>query len=210
MTHPSGRILQCKVSQTGKKYNMVLKQLLVCHWSFEKLEFLQQNQENLVLAEFQLMFNQYDCKVTCFMLRLEKWCNRYRNGSIKFSPVVGLWIHQMQLYCWILHYHEGRVVHAGDLFWACQCLNVPDPNTLTPEEVTIKEEECVRWLSLLKEVAPKLHNEHLRMCLNKVQSQGDTEAVQSIVIFYALSQHRNAGNLYNKQSTWIVEGLSLA
>jgi hypothetical protein len=79
------------------------------------------------------MFNQWDREVTCFMLKLEKWCNKYRGGSIEFSPVVGLWIHQMQLYHWIQCYHEGRVAHAGNLFWACHSHNVPNLDTLTPE-----------------------------------------------------------------------------
>ncbi len=83
-TRPSGRALQCKVAQTVKKYNTVLKQLLVRHRSFEKLGFLQQNSKILMAAELQLMFNQWDWEVTCYMLGLEKRCNKYRKGSIKF------------------------------------------------------------------------------------------------------------------------------
>jgi hypothetical protein len=97
-THPSGQVLRCKVARTVKKYNTVLKQLLIRHRSFEKLEYLQQNHDRLGAAKFQLMFNNWDREVTCFMLGSEKQCNKYRKGSIKFSPVIGLWIRRIQLY----------------------------------------------------------------------------------------------------------------
>ena len=117
---PLGRALCCKVAQTVKNYNTVLKQLLVHHRSFEKLEFLQQNQVNMSAVEFQLMFNQWDGEVTRLMLGLEKCCNKFRDGSIEFSPVIGLWIRRIQVYRWIRQYHEGRVEHTGNLFRACQ------------------------------------------------------------------------------------------
>jgi hypothetical protein len=37
---PHGRALCCGVEQTVKQYNKVLRQLLICHQSFEKLDFL--------------------------------------------------------------------------------------------------------------------------------------------------------------------------
>ncbi len=57
---PSGRALRCKVFRTVTKYNKVLKQLLIHHRSFKKMEYLQQNRLWLSPAEFQLLFNQWD------------------------------------------------------------------------------------------------------------------------------------------------------
>jgi hypothetical protein len=91
-TPPSGRALRCKVARTVKNYNTVPKQLLIHHRSFEKLEYLQQNHTSLSAAEFQLLFNHWDRKVTEFMLGSEKRCNKYRDGSIKFSLVISLLI----------------------------------------------------------------------------------------------------------------------
>jgi hypothetical protein len=115
------------------------------------------------------------------MLDSEKWCNTYQNGSIEFSPVVGLWIRRMQLHRWICRFLNGKVAHAGNLFWACQCMNIPDLNTLTPKEVTLNKGECVRCLTLLKESTPKLQNKHLCSCLDEVHLHGDNEAVQAII-----------------------------
>ena len=55
---PSGRALPCKVAQRVNNYNKVLKQLLVRHRSFKKLEFNQKNHSSMSAADFQLMYNQ--------------------------------------------------------------------------------------------------------------------------------------------------------
>jgi hypothetical protein len=178
---PSGRALRCKVFRTVTKYNEVLKQLLIHHRSFKKMEYLQQNRLRLSPAEFQLLFNQWDWEVTCLMLGLEHCRNKFRDGSIEFSPVVGLWLCQMQLYWWIRRYHEGRVQHAGNLFWTCRRLNVPNPNALTPKEMATAEKDCKRRLESLKAAAPKLQDEHLRTCLGKASARGNAAAVKSII-----------------------------
>jgi hypothetical protein len=82
-------------------YDKVLKQLLVRHQLFEKLEFLQQNHLNMSAADFQLMYNQWEREVTWLMLGSERRCNKFRAGSIEFSPVIGLWIRWVQVYRWI-------------------------------------------------------------------------------------------------------------
>jgi hypothetical protein len=79
-------------------YNKVLKQLLFQHWLFEKLEFLQRNHLNMSAADFQLMFNQWDREVIRLMLGSKKQCNKFRDGSIEFSPVIGLWIRRIKVY----------------------------------------------------------------------------------------------------------------
>ncbi len=40
MVHPHRRALCCRVEQTVKRYNKVLRQLLISHQSFEKLDYL--------------------------------------------------------------------------------------------------------------------------------------------------------------------------
>ena len=57
MVRPKGRNLRCNIERTVKKYDQVLKQLLVRHQAFEKLEHLQQNYGDMTCAKFQLMFN---------------------------------------------------------------------------------------------------------------------------------------------------------
>ena len=147
-------------------YNKVLKQLLFQHWLFEKLEFLQRNHLNMSAADFQLMFNQWDREVTRLMLGSKKRCNKFQDRSIEFSPVIGLWIRWIQVYHWICHYLEGKVEHAGNLYWTCRRLFVPPPHLLTLPQVTAAKEDCKRHLEALWQSAPKLRDEHLHSCLD--------------------------------------------
>ncbi len=179
--HPSGRALCCGVEWTVKKYNKVLRQMLIWHRAFEKMEYLQENHDNLTAAEFQLLFNLWDMEVTQLMLGLEKRCNKFRDGNIDFSPVVGLWIRHLQAYRWIDRYQNGQVPHAGNLYRLCRCLSVPSPSSLTVEEVIAAEVACVQKLADLKLQAPVLWNEHLHNCLDTARERGDKVATAAII-----------------------------
>jgi hypothetical protein len=96
--HPQGRALRCGVKHTVKQYNKVLKQLLNCHRSFEKLEFLQSNHHLVLADDIQILCNKWDMEVMQLMLALEKRCNKFCDGSIKFSLVTGR-IGCLQAYC---------------------------------------------------------------------------------------------------------------
>ncbi len=61
------------------------------------------------VAEFELMFNKCDNEVTELMLSSESKCNKFVDGTIKFSPVVGLWIDRLRTYHWIIWYKQGQV-----------------------------------------------------------------------------------------------------
>ena len=161
-------------------YNKVLKQLLVRHRLFEKLEFLQQNHLNMSAADFQLMFNEWDREVTRLMLGSEKRC-KFRDGSIEFSPVIGLWICWIQVYPWIRGYLERKVEHAGNLYRTCRHPFVPPPHSLMLQQVTAAKEDCKRHLEALLQSAPKLCNEHPRSCLDSTQARGNANAVKTIV-----------------------------
>jgi len=54
---PVGRSLQCGVEIAVKKYNAVLKELIVCHRASDKLELLYTDQDTISPADFQLLFN---------------------------------------------------------------------------------------------------------------------------------------------------------
>ncbi len=60
MVHPHGMALQCGVERTVKWYNKVLRQLLICHRSFAKLDFFQSNHHLMSAGNFQILFNKWD------------------------------------------------------------------------------------------------------------------------------------------------------
>jgi hypothetical protein len=80
---PHRRALLCGVEQTVKQYNKVVRQLLIRHQSFEKLDFLQSNHHLMSVGDFQILFNKWDIEVTQLMLALEKWYNKFCDRSIE-------------------------------------------------------------------------------------------------------------------------------
>ncbi len=57
---PHGRALRCGVEQTVKRYNKVLRQLLIHHQSFEELDFLQSNHH---LMSVHKLTGQENCEL---------------------------------------------------------------------------------------------------------------------------------------------------
>jgi hypothetical protein len=55
---PQGRALWCRVECTVKWYNKVLRQLLIRHRSFKKLDFLQSNHHLMSADDFHILFNK--------------------------------------------------------------------------------------------------------------------------------------------------------
>jgi hypothetical protein len=90
--HPQGRAVCCGVKRIVKQYNKVLTKLLIHHRLFEKLEFPQTNHHLMSADAFQTLFNRWDTEVTQLMLALEKWCNKFCDGNIEFSPITNVWI----------------------------------------------------------------------------------------------------------------------
>jgi hypothetical protein len=179
--HPQVRALHCGLERTVKWYNKVLTKLLIRHRSFEKLDFLQTNHHLMSADAFQTLFNtRWDMEVTQLMLASEKWCNKFCDRSIEFSPITGIWIHCLPAYRWIQQFHENKVAHGGNLFQTCRRLSIISPLVLTPTQVLPNVNECITWLEGLKKDAPKLQNAHLCKGQSLAQVREDTALVIAI------------------------------
>ena len=82
---PSGRAFYYSMERTIKKYNAVLKELMVIHRAYEKLERLYEEHDSLSVSEFQLIFNQWDSKVIAHKRASENQCNKFLDGKLVFS-----------------------------------------------------------------------------------------------------------------------------
>jgi hypothetical protein len=96
--------------------NKVLTKILIRHRLYEKLEFLQTNHHLMSADAFQTLFNRWDMEVMQLMLASEKWCNKFCDGSIEFSPITVIWIRHLQAYRGIQQIHKNKVAHGGNLF----------------------------------------------------------------------------------------------
>jgi hypothetical protein len=65
---PCRRALHCGVEHAVKRYNKLLRKLLICHRSFEKLDFLQSNHHLMSAGDFQILLNKWDLEITQLML----------------------------------------------------------------------------------------------------------------------------------------------
>jgi hypothetical protein len=74
---------------------------------------------------FQTLFNRWDMEVTQLMLAMEKWCNKFCDGSIEFISITGTWIHCFQAYRWVQQFHENKVAHGGNLFQTAGASTLP-------------------------------------------------------------------------------------
>ena len=190
-----------RLEQTVKWYNKVLRQLLIGHWSFEKLNFLQSYHQLTLAGDFQLLFNKWDKEVMQLMLALEKCCNKFWDGSIDFSPVTGIWIHHLKAYRWVQWFHENKVAHGGNLFWTCRRLNILSPFALTSTQVLLNVNECMMQLDDLKKDAPKLWNVHLRECLSSAWVREDTASVTAIQKILCVESIRCRWRLVQRAAT---------
>jgi hypothetical protein len=89
--HPQGRAFCWGVVRTVKLYNEVLRQLLIRHRLFEKLEFLQTNHHLMSADDFQILFNKWDMEVTQLMLARKNCIISFamEASSLAWSPVYG-------------------------------------------------------------------------------------------------------------------------
>ena len=98
---PTGRSLRCDNVKARKKYIKKLKLSLKSHRVYDKLEYLNNNKHSLPRETFEKLFNKFDTEVVQLSLNAEKVCNQFYNGTIEFSPMVGMCIRMIRVYKWI-------------------------------------------------------------------------------------------------------------
>ncbi len=113
---PTGRALRCEVVRTRKKYIEKLKKGFVKHRIYEKLEYLHLNKSSIPRGEYQLKCNSWDTEVTQLKLGSEKGRNQSFNGTIEFSPLVGILVRNIRVYRWIEHFKAVKPTNKKNLW----------------------------------------------------------------------------------------------
>ena len=131
------------------------------HRIYEKLENLHLHKSSIPRGEFQLKFNSWDREVTHLKLGSEKGSNQFFNGTIEFSPLLGILVRNIRVYRWIKHFKAGKPTNKKNLWRTCKQQMIPLPLSLTQEEVTEKINGCMKRLANLREKGPKLRAKHL-------------------------------------------------
>jgi hypothetical protein len=178
---PTGRALRCKVVRTRKKYIKKLKKGFTKHRIYEKLEYLHLNKSTIPRGEFQQRFNSWDREVTQLKMGSEKSSNQFFNGTIEFSPLVGILVRNIRVYRWIEHFKAGKPCNKKNLWQTCKRQQIPLPPSLMQEEVTHNINEYTRKLADLRERSPKLREEHLALRLEVAWKKNKKIAVKGII-----------------------------
>ena len=178
---PTGRSLRCENVKARKKYIKKLKQSLKAHRVYDKLEFLNNNKHSLPRETFGKLFNKFDTEVVQLSLNAEKVCNQFYNGTIEFSPIVGMCIRMIRVYKWIQKYKSGARVNKKNLRRTCKRMKLARPSSMTEEEVSEKIKEYKLKLKSLKETGPKLREEHLSASLSKARTSKKKSAIKAIM-----------------------------
>ena len=128
---PNGRTLRCDRPKTRKKYNKRLQKQLILHRSFEKLELLQNNHDNMLEAEFRKRFDNWDNEVTQQMIGSENRSNQFYSGHIAFSPEVGVLTRMLRAYRWLEKFKLGKTTNKRSLLKSCRKLAISSSLKLT-------------------------------------------------------------------------------
>ncbi len=178
---PTGRAIRCKVVRTCKKYIKMLKKRFVKHRIYEKLEHLHLNKTSIPREELQLKFYSWDREVTQLKLGSEKGSNQFFNGTIEFSPLVGILVRKLRAYRWIEHFKAGKPTNKKNLWRTCKRQQIPLPLFMMQEEVTERIHSFTKRLAELRKKAPKLHADHLASRLEVAQDKNKKIAVKGIM-----------------------------
>ena len=177
---PTGRSLRCDNVKARRKYIKKLKQSLKSHRVYDKLEYLNNNKHILPRETFETLFNKFDTEVVQLSLNAEKVCNQFYNGTIEFSPMVGMCIRMIRIYKWILKYKTGGRVNKKNLRRTCKRRKLARPSSMSKEEVNEKIIEYKSKLKILKETGPKLREDHLSSSLSTARKNKKKAAIKAI------------------------------
>ena len=181
LARPRGRKLKCYVERSMKKYLKRLRRLSLEHRVFDKMESLQDMVGSRSREDCELAFNKWDKEYTELQTASEDKCNKFMDGSIEYSPLVGEWIRRRDCYARIVHLRTtGSTASISNLRRTCARLDITDPLAMPLETAQAKYDACVKRLSELRAVAPQLRREHLRTCLSSARSRRDEAAVRRI------------------------------
>ena len=176
-----GRNLQCRHESHKANYQRILIRESARHRMFSKAIALRGARSAMPSAEFQACYNRFDSEMVELMLCAEKRCRKKKTDHLAWSPIIGQWIKQLQLYRWILRYKRGRRTNLTNLRRTCVQHGIPDPFTMTESEAELAELACQKQLGDLASKAPQLRVEHLQSCLDKAKADGDEEKITALI-----------------------------
>jgi hypothetical protein len=79
-----------------------------------------------------------------YMRRAEKICRKIKCCCIPFLLEASIWICRIQVYYLLLQYHKGKIKNRGNLKQAARRCIIPNPLSLSIQEIKLRLEACKR------------------------------------------------------------------
>ena len=176
----SGRKLRARQTVKRRQYSRKLSHLCEEHRMCKKVDQLIQNQPNVDSEEYKSKRDKWDAEFCEYMDSAENSCSPKCSGDIPFSPVIKFWIARRWLYNDVIKYHQGKCTDSRNLAKRCINNGIKEPAKTTLEEAKIFRAACESRLESLREIAPMLRQDHLRIRMSAAQAREDETAIDDI------------------------------
>jgi hypothetical protein len=97
----------------------------------------------------------------------------------------------VQVYYSLLHYHKGKIKNRGNLKHAARQCNIPNPLSLSIQEIALHLEACKKECTFFQEHKKQFCRKHLNNRLKIAEEQQDEEAFNKISAIIQREQQQN-------------------
>jgi hypothetical protein len=149
IVRPVSRRLNSRLPKRGEAYieslerNIVKHRLLECLYNAHTREYSAEETAKRVIA-----INE---EGKSYMQHAEKICRKIKCCLIPFSPEAVIWIQRVQVYHAILRFHQGKVKNRGNLKRAARRCNIPNPLSLSIQDIFPRLEVCKKQCAFYQE-----------------------------------------------------------
>jgi hypothetical protein len=189
IVHPASQRLNSRLPGCSKAYIDSLEVNITGHRLFEQLH---QAHTGGYLAEKMarkvIIINK---EGKAYMHRAEKICRKIKCCCIPFLPEASIWIRCVQVYYLLLWYHKGKIKNCGNLKQAARRCNIPNPLSLSIQEIKLHLEACKRECAFYQEHGKQFRRQHLKNRKQIALEQEDEEAFKKISAVIQREQQQN-------------------
>ncbi len=186
---PAGRRLNSRLPGCSKVYIDSLESNIIRHRLLERLH--EAHTGAYLNSEQARRLIMIDKEGKMYMRHAEKICRKIKCCQIPFSPEAAIWIRHVQVYQSLLRYHKGRIKNRGNLKRAARRCNIPNPLSMSIQEIPLRLKECKRECLFYQEHGRRFRRKHLETRKKAAQDKTDNEAFNKICAIIQHEQQRD-------------------
>ncbi len=170
--------MNSKLPGCSKAYNTSLEKNITKHRLLECLH--KAHTGNYSEAEQVWREIIIDEEEKMYMRHAKKICRKIKSCRIAFLPEAAIWIRRVQVYKLLLRYHKGKLKNRGNLKQAARRCNIPNPLSMSLQEIAVRLEECKRECLFYHEHGKRYQRRHLEKRKQAALEEENKEAFNKI------------------------------